>query len=252
MPDTKAIYPDLANKIIAVTGGASGIGAAIVDAFHYQDSQVLFFDIDTVAGNELAGRLGDNVSFIPVDLSNSDALAAAFSKASKTVGVIDVLINNAANDERHEFLDVTPEFWNQRLAVNLDHVFFASQAVAPAMLAKGSGSIINMSSIAWKIGLENAAAYVTAKSAIVGLTHALARELGPGGVRVNCLLPGAVTTQRQLDNWLPVDVQKEVLRKQCLKNLIEPDDIANMVLVLASDVSRAVTNQTLVVDAGWT
>lgn len=250
MTTLTASFHDLADKTIAVTGGADGIGAAIVTAFHNQGSQVFFFDTSIEAGEELAGELGERAHFVPLDLTDTDALVNAFHQIIQTHGNIDVLVNNAANDDRHQTLEVTHDYWRQRLAVNLDHVFFASQAVIPSMIRNRAGVIINMGSVAWRIGLENAAAYVSAKAAIEGLTHSLARELGPKGIRVNCVAPGAVGTQRQLDKWLTPPIKQQMIDNQCLKELIKPDDVAAMVLVLASDISRVVTNQVLTVDAG--
>lgn len=251
MTNTHAIYPDLVGKVVAITGGASGIGAAIVTAFHQQGAQVVFFDIDMPAGVALADRLGKGVHFHVLDLTDIEALTSRFSEAADTFGNFDVLVNNAAHDDRHEIASVSPTYWRERLAVNLDHQFFAAQAVIPGMQQIGTGAIVNMSSIAWRIGLESAPAYVTSKAAIEGLTHALARELGPAGIRVNCLLPGFVRTQRQVDKWLTPELEQRVINSQCLTRFIEPYDIAAMVVMLASDASRAVTNQTLVVDAGW-
>jgi D-xylose 1-dehydrogenase len=246
-----AAFPDLAGKVVAVTGGASGIGAAIVRAFHAQGAVVAFFDIDAASGQALAGMLGEGAMFIPLDLTDIDALSASFADAAERVGAFDVLVNNAAHDERHAVADVTPAFWRDRMAVNLDHQFFAAQAVIGGMAAKGSGVIINFSSIAWRVGLTNALAYVTAKAAIEGLTRGLARELGPKGIRVNCVLPGFVRTQRQVEKWLTPELHATVMANQCLKVFIEPEDIAAIVVMLASDTARMMTNQTIVVDGGW-
>lgn len=252
MTTPNAIYPDLKNKIVAVTGGASGIGAAIVSAFHQQGAKVVFFDIDIKAGNELAQKLRANAHFYELDLTDLDRLAQVFSKVSADVGPIDVLVNNGANDQRHDLLSVTPEYWRQLLAVNLDHQFFAAKAVIPHMIEQQSGIIVNMSSIAWRLGLDNAPAYVASKAAIEGLTHSLARELGPNGIRVNCILPGFVETPKQLEKWITPDIQKQILDNQCLKSFNQPIDIANIVLMLSSSASQAITNQTIIADAGWT
>ncbi|ASJ73422.1 SDR family NAD(P)-dependent oxidoreductase [Granulosicoccus antarcticus] len=252
MTSTHAIYPDLAGKVVAVTGGASGIGAAIVTAFHNQGAHVVFFDKDELAGAALAESLGNRVHFRALDLTDIEALTNRFAETAAMVGDFDVLVNNAARDDRHEIASVTPAYWREQLAVNLDHQFFSTQAVIPGMRKKGAGAIVNMSSIAWRVGLESAPAYVASKAAIEGLTHSLARELGPAGIRVNCLLPGFVRTQRQVDNWLTPEFEQRIKSSQCLTSFIEPEDIAEMVIMLTSDASRAVTNQTLVVDAGWT
>lgn len=251
MTAASAIYPDLKGKAVAVTGGASGIGAAIATAFHAQGAQVLAFDINAAAGQALAAKLGGGMGFAALDLTNPEALAAAFAKAGDALGGFDILINNAAHDDRHAIADVTPAYWRERLAVNLDHQFFAAQAVIPAMRRKKAGTIVNMSSIAWRVGLEMAPAYVTAKAAIEGLTHALARDLGRDGIRVNCVLPGFVRTERQVEKWLTPEMEATVMSSQCLKQFIDPADVADIVVMLASDTARDVTNQTLVVDAGW-
>lgn len=246
-----ATFPDLMGKSIAVTGGASGIGAAIVTEFHRQGAQVTAFDINEAAGNALAAKLGTGARFVALDLTDSETLAAAFAIAGGASGGFDVLVNNAAHDDRHHIADVTPAYWRDRLAVNLDHQFFAAQAVIPAMRLKQAGVIVNMSSIAWRVGLEMAPAYVTAKAAIEGLTHALARDLGRDGIRVNCILPGFVRTERQVEKWLTPELEETVMTSQCLKQFIEPEDVAAVVVMIASNTARAVTNQTLVVDAGW-
>lgn len=251
MTAASAIYPDLKGKAVAVTGGASGIGAAIATAFHAQGAQVVAFDINAAAGQALAAKLGDGMGFAALDLTDPEALAAVFAKAGGALGGFDVLVNNAAHDDRHAIADVTPAYWRERLAVNLDHQFFAAQAVIPAMRRKKAGTIVNMSSIAWRVGLEMAPAYVTAKAAIEGLTHALARDLGRDGIRVNCVLPGFVRTERQVEKWLTPEMEATVMSSQCLKQFIDPADVADIVVMLASDTARAVTNQTLVVDAGW-
>ena len=246
-----ATFPDLREKRVAVTGGAGGIGAAAVRAFHRQGSRVAFFDIDEMSGGALAAELGDGVEFFGLDLTDLDGIPAVFAEAATQVGTFDILINNAAHDERHEMDEVTPHYWRDRMSVNLDHQFFAAQAVIPAMREKGSGVILNFSSIAWRVGLENALAYMSAKAAVEGLTRGLARELGPFGIRVNCLLPGFVRTERQVEKWLTPELGESVIASQCLKRFIEPEDIADMVVALASDTARAVTNQSIVVDAGW-
>ena len=251
MSNPGPIYPDLGEKVIAITGGASGIGAALVAAFREQGCKVVFFDRDQAAGEALAGKLGSSVAFRSLDLVDLEKLRSCFAEAASLFGPFDVLINNAAHDDRHSIEDLTPGYWRERLAINLDHHFFAAQAVIQAMREKQKGAIINMSSIAWRVGLANAPAYVTAKAAIEGLTHSLARELGPSGIRVNCVLPGFVRTRRQVENWLTPEFQETVFANQCLKRFIEPEDIAAMVVMLASDSAGAITNQTFVVDAGW-
>ena len=246
-----ASFPDLKGKCVAVTGGAGGIGAAIVRAFHRQGSKVAFFDIAQEAGEALSMELGEGAYFFPLDLTDLDRIPVVFNNATETMGAFDVLINNAAHDERHEIHEVTPEYWRERMSVNLDHQFFAAQSVIPAMKERGAGVILNFSSIAWRVGLESAPAYIAAKAAIEGLTHGFARELGPHGIRVNCFLPGFVRTARQVEKWLTPELAEEVMESQCLKRYIEPEDVADMVVALSSDTARAFTNQTIVVDAGW-
>jgi NAD(P)-dependent dehydrogenase (short-subunit alcohol dehydrogenase family) len=164
---------------------------------------------------------------------------------------VQVLVNNAANDDRHRMADVTPEYWDNRMNVNLRHQFFAIQAVAPRMIEAGAGSIINMSSISWVIATTGASAYVSAKAAIVGMTRTMARELGPAGIRVNCVLPGAINTERQIRLWMTPEYSAEILARQCLKRHIMPEEVARLVLFLAADDSGAITNQGYVIDAGW-
>lgn len=246
-----ASFPDLKDKSIAITGGAGGIGAATVRGFHRQGSKVAFFDIAQEAGESLSAELGEGASFFPLDLTDLERLPLVFAEAAKTVGDFDVLINNAAHDERHQMNEVTPHYWRQRMSVNLDHQFFAAQAVVPAMRRRGGGVILNFGSIAWRVGIDDAPAYMAAKAAIEGLTHSFARELGPDGIRVNCILPGFVRTARQVEKWLTPELEKQVMESQCLKRYIEPADIADMVVALSSDTARALTNQTIVVDAGW-
>ncbi|MDB6176349.1 SDR family NAD(P)-dependent oxidoreductase [Paracoccus sp. Z330] len=246
----RPVFPDLAGRHVAVTGGASGIGAAIVRAFRDQDAMVTFFDIDKDAGMALEAELASNIRFHRLDLAQTGHIGATFSKAAAD-RPFDVLINNAAHDDRHKTADVTPKYWRDRLSVNLDHHFFCSQAVIPQMKARGSGVIIHLGSIAWRVGLQDAPAYVTAKAAIEGLSHGLARELGPSGIRVNCVLPGFVRTRRQVEKWVTPEFEAQVLERQCLKRFVMPHDVAAAVVMLASDSAAAITNQTLIVDGGW-
>lgn len=248
---TDTTYHDLKDKRVVVTGGASGIGAEVVRAFAAQGARVVFLDIAVAEGRALAASLGEGVSFLPVDLTDPDAITAAFETIGDAHGPVEVLVNGAANDNRHALDDVTPESWRNTLAVNLDHQFFCAQAVLPAMRAAGAGVIVNFGSIAWRVGIPNAVGYLASKAAIEGLTHALAREEGPRGIRVNCLLPGFVKTQRQIDKWLTPAFEAEVMAAQCLPEFIAPAEIAAVVLFLCSDASRCITNQTIVADAGW-
>ena len=249
-----AIYPSLRGRVVFVTGGASGIGAAEVSAFAHQGAQVAFVDIADDAALALCQSLRDaghpEPFFQHCDLTDIAALQAAIAAVARKLGPVTVLVNNAANDQRHAWQDVTPAFWDERMATNLRHQFFAIQAVAPMMKAAGGGSIINFGSISWHSNTGGMPAYTTAKAAVEGLTKGMARDLGPDGIRVNTVIPGWIMTQRQIDLWLTPDAEKDLMRAQCLKEKVYPDDVANMVLWLASDDSRMCTSQLWVVDGG--
>jgi D-xylose 1-dehydrogenase len=249
-----AIYSDLAGKVVLVTGGASGIGEAIVRHFSRQKSTVVFFDIKVEEGNRLAQELsaeGLGAHFLNVDLTDIAALRAGISDARKTYGPINVLVNNAAHDERHATEDMTPEYWDDRVAVNLKHSFFAAQAVLPDMKAAKAGAIINFSSISWMSGQGGMAAYTASKSGMLGLTRSLARDYGPYNIRVNAVAPGWIMTERQIEKWLTPEGEQELMRRQCLKRKLVPDEIAKFVVFLASDEASACTSQHYVVDGGW-
>jgi NAD(P)-dependent dehydrogenase (short-subunit alcohol dehydrogenase family) len=251
---TAAIYPSLRDRVVFVTGGASGIGAAEVSAFARQGARVAFVDIADEAGLALSARLKDEGHIEPFfqhcDLTDIGALRAAIASVGTRLGPISVLVNNAANDQRHAWQDVTPDFWDERMATNLRHQFFAIQAVAPMMKAAGGGSIVNFGSISWHTNHGGMPAYTTAKAAVEGLTKGMARDLGPDGIRVNTVIPGWIMTQRQIDLWLTPEAEADLMRAQCLKEKVYPDDVANMVLWLASDDSRMCTSQLWVVDGG--
>ena len=246
-----AIYPSLAGRHVLITGGASGIGEAFVAAFASQKAKVTFLDIALDAGRNLQSRLSADTAFIECDLADIDALESSVAKARMLNGNIDVLINNAANDDRHNIEEVSPEYWDNRIAVNLRHQFFAARAVAADMRESGRGSIINLGSISWHVGLGGMSVYVTSKAAITGMTRALARELGGDRIRVNCIVPGAVRTERQVEHWLTPDAEKEIMDGQCLKKSIFPQHVASMGLFLASDDSLMCTGREYFVDAGW-
>jgi len=250
-----ASYPSLEARVAFVTGGGSGIGASIVEHLCAQRARVAFVDIDGAASPALvetiAARGHPAPLFISCDLRDIAALRAAVAEARGQLGPIRVLVNNAANDERHALEAVTPEYWDDRFAVNLRHQFFAAQAVAPDMTAAGGGSIINLGSTSWMIGQGGMPAYLTAKSAVAGLTRALARDLGPMGIRVNCIVPGWIMTERQIQRWLTPEGEQELMRRQCLKRQLLPEDIARVVLFFAADDSGACTSQSYVVDGGW-
>ena len=252
---TGAIYPSLRDRPVFITGGAAGIGAALVEHFCAQGSKVAFVDIDRAAAAATVERIaakGDSQPlFIACDLTDIEALQAAIKSASDRLGPFRVLVNNAANDERHAIDEVTPEYWDQRLAVNLKHQFFAAQAVWPMMAKAGGGSVINMGSVTWLVGQGGMPCYSAAKAAVVGLTRSLARDLGPHNIRVNSILPGWIMTERQVELWLNPNSEAELMRRQCLKRKLYPDDIARVTLFFAADDSAACTNQNYIVDGGW-
>ncbi len=250
-----AKYPSLEGKVVLVTGGATGIGESIVSHFARQGARVAFFDIQ----DEPAGRLVENLRaeecpaphFVHCDLTDTAALQRAVGEVIATVGPVDVLVNNAANDRRHAIEEVTSEFWDQCMQQNLKHYFFCIQAVLPSMRKAGRGSIINLSSIAWVIPTTGLPAYNTAKAGIVGLTRTLAHEFGKDGIRVNAVLPGAINTEKQKKLVLTPEYKAEVMGRQALKQDIQPEDVARLVLFLAADDSSAITNQSYVVDGGF-
>ena len=248
-----AIFPSLKDRTVLVTGGGSGIGEAIVRAFVAQGARVGFIDIDVNGSKQLLASLPAQASahFEHADLRDIAALKRAIAGIREALGPITILVNNAARDDRHAIEDVTPEYWDERIAVNLKHQFFSAQAVAPDMIQAGGGAIINMGSVSWVIGQGNMPCYTTAKSAVQGLTRALARDLGPNNVRVNSILPGWIMTQRQQDRWLTEEGEAELMQRQCLKRKLMPDEIARVVLFFAADDSSACTNQSYIVDGGW-
>ncbi|GEO14726.1 SDR family NAD(P)-dependent oxidoreductase [Microvirga aerophila] len=248
---TQTVYGSLKDKTVLITGGASGIGESIAQAFHAQGSKVAILDYNQEAGQDLAKRLGERVHFEHSDVRDVPALQAAIRRASEALGPITILVNNAARDDRHTIDQVTPEYWRERFATNLDHQFFATQAVLPDMEKAGGGSIINMGSTSYLVSNDSFAAYKTAKSAVVGLTRALARELGDRNIRVNCVVPGWIMTQRQIDLWLTPEGEAELMNRQCVKRRLVPQDIANFTLFLGSDDSSAMSAQTYLVDGGW-
>lgn len=252
--DTRALYPSLRGKRVLVTGGGSGIGEGLVEAFVRQGSQVLFFDIAEEASQALVERLAPGAEIAPlyrhVDLTDLAALKTAVGEALETFGTFDVLVNNAANDDRHGFDDVTPAYWDDRMAVNLRHQFFTAQAVVPAMRAAGGGAILNFGSISWHLALADLVLYQTAKAAIEGMTRAMARDLGRANIRVNTIVPGNVKTLRQ-GRWYTPEGEAEIVAAQCLDGRILPADVAALVLFLASDDARMCTGHDYFIDAGW-
>ena len=250
-----ATYPSLRDRRVLVTGGASGIGRGIVEHFAAQGSRVGFVDLDDAAASEVVQSC-PGASYAPshahADLRDIPALRAAIAGLADTLGgAFTVLVNNAARDDRHPIDDVTPEYWDERMAANLRHQFFCAQAVKPGMVAAGGGSIVNMSSHSFLLATGGMPAYTAAKSAIIGLTRGLARDLGPQHIRVNTVLPGWIMTQRQLDLWMTPEGEERRRRGQCIPDPLHADDVARMVLWLAADDSRLVTAREFVVDGGW-
>jgi D-xylose 1-dehydrogenase len=254
MTQAFAVYPSLRDRVVLVTGGASGIGAEEVTQFARQGARVAFLDVADTAATHLIEALRQEglpaPLYLPCDLKDVAALRSGIAEVNRRLGAITVLVNNAANDQRHDYQEVTVEYWDERMATNLRHQFFAIQAVAPLMRAAGGGSIINFGSISWHTSQGNMPAYTTAKAAVEGLTKGMARDLGPHGIRVNCVIPGWIMTQRQIDLWLTPEAEADLLRAQCLKTKLVPADVARMVLWLASDDSRMCTSQLWVVDGG--
>jgi len=250
----QVIYPSLAGKRIVITGGATGIGAAMVTAFAQQGAQVFFLDLADTEGLALAASLADSPqvpNFLHCDLTDLAALAAVLESIIERIGAVDILINNAANDDRHAISDVSPGYWDERMAVNLRHQFFCAQAVAPGMQRMGGGVILNLGSISWHLALPNLTLYMTAKAAIEGLTRGLARELGGHGIRVNTIIPGAVRTARQMRLWHSPEDEVKILAAQCLPQRVEAEDIAALALFLASDSAAKCSARDYFVDAGW-
>lgn len=247
-----ARYPSLEGQTVLITGGASGIGAALVEAFHDQGALVAFLDVDRAAASALVARLGTRAPlYLECDLTDIAALRGAIAQVTDRCGAIRVLVNNAARDDRHDFASVTPEKWDRLIAVNLRHQFFAAQAVAPGMAQAGGGAIVNMGSISWVIAQGGMPVYLSAKAAISGLTRGLARDLGVHNIRVNTVLPGWTMTERQVALWLTPEAEAELMRRQCLKRKLMPDDVARLVLFLSADDSAMCTNQSYIVDGGW-
>jgi NAD(P)-dependent dehydrogenase (short-subunit alcohol dehydrogenase family) len=248
-----ASYPSLAERVVFVSGGGSGIGADIVAHFARQGAHVAFCDLADQPARALVARLAPAaVSYHACDVRDIDALRAVLGAVAKSWGAVTVLVNSAARDDRHVLESVTPQYWDDCLAVNLRHHFFAAQEVAPGMAHAGGGSIINLGSVSWMRGTSGMVAYTAAKAAICGLTRTLARELGPDNIRVNSIVPGAVDTPRQRALWLTPQLEREFLDQQCLKFRLVGDDIARGVLFLASDEARGMTGHDLIIDAGLT
>ncbi len=244
------IYADLKGKLFLLTGGANGIGEATVRALHAQGVQVAFCDVDVKAGKRLEQDLGEGASFAKVDLRNETAIRRWVRSSGKRFGRIDGLVNNAASDPRISIESMTAKSWDNLFALNLRAYFLTIQAALPFM-QQGEESIINLASIVFHQGPARMSSYVTTKAGIIGLTRSLARELGPRKIRVNTVSPGWVMTERQLREYVTADARKTILRSQCIPELLQPEDLAEVILFLASDSSRAITGQELLADRGW-
>ncbi|MFG6440194.1 SDR family NAD(P)-dependent oxidoreductase [Roseateles sp. LKC17W] len=250
-----ARFPSLQDRAVLITGGATGIGETLVEAFAAQGARVAFIDLAAIEGEALAARLAGSSRYAPqfmaADLSQVDALRAAIAALRERTGPFSVLLNNAANDKRHAVEDTTPEFWDASTAVNLKHQFFAAQAVLPDMKALGGGSIVNFGSISWMLKQGGMPAYTASKAAAQGLTRCLARDFGPHNIRVNTLVPGWVMTEKQLKLWVTEETKQEIAKGQCINAPLMPQHIASMALFLAADDSAMCTAQDFVVDGGW-
>ena len=246
---SSAIYPSLQGKRVVITGGGSGIGAGIVAGFARQGAEVIFLDIVDADSNALVEQLSGS-PIAPVykrcDLADIDGLKAVLAQ----IGDVDILVNNAGNDDRHTLAEITPAYWDNRMGVNLRHMLFAAQAVAPGMAKRGGGAIINFGSISWHLGLPDLVLYETAKAGIEGMTRALARELGPDDIRVTCVVPGNVKTKRQ-EKWYTPEGEAEIVKAQCLKGRLVPENVASLVMFLASDDAALCTGHEYWIDAGW-
>jgi NAD(P)-dependent dehydrogenase (short-subunit alcohol dehydrogenase family) len=260
MSDTKqqafvyATYPDLRDKRVVITGGGSGIGAELTAAFAGQGARVIFLDIAEQASRELEESLRGASTpprFIKCDLTDLDELKAVFARIEEETGGVDILLNNAANDDRHEIEDVTPAYWESRINVNLRHKFFCTQAVLPGMKQRGYGVVLNFGSISWHIPHTQLHLYMTSKAGIEGMTRALAREAGKYGVRANTVIPGAVRTPRQQALWHNPEEEARILAGQCIPERVEMQDVAALSLFLASDNARHCSGREYFVDAGW-
>ena len=252
----KVTYSDLKNKKVFITGGGSGIGASIVEHFCEQKSEVFFVDINIKDSHKLINKLKKKKfrlpKFIECDLLDVEKLQNVIKNIIVSRGPINVLVNNAANDQRHKTEEVDEKYWENRIGVNLKHCFFAAQAVVEGMKKLKNGSIVNLGSVSWMLGEGDKVIYETAKSAVVGLTRSFAQEFGTFNIRCNSVVPGSIATERQIKHWLTPKYKKLILEKQALKRQLKPEDVARLVLFLASDQSSGCTKQDFIVDAGIT
>ena len=249
-----ASYPSLKGRGVFVSGGGSGIGASIVEHFAQQGAKVGFVDLDEAASRALAEGIGEDGHpkpiFRPCDVRDTKAYQAVINEIAAAIGPITTLVNNAARDDRHAIDEVTEAYWDERMAVNLRHQYFAIQSVVPGMRKTGGGSIVNLSSMSFVSMANRLSVYQAAKAAVIGMTRGLARDLGPDGIRVNSVMPGWIMTERQIKLWLSPEGEADLMERQCLKEKLYPPDIARMILWLAADDSRLVTAQNFVVDGG--
>jgi NAD(P)-dependent dehydrogenase (short-subunit alcohol dehydrogenase family) len=249
-----ASYPSLKDRAVFISGGGSGIGASIVEHFAEQGARVGFCDIDDAASQALVAKLSSAGHAVPTyrrcDVRDVAAYQGTIAELAGQLGAFTVLINNAARDDRHDLEDVTPAFWDERIAVNLRHQYFAIQSVVPGMVKAGGGSVVNFSSVSYHAMTPRLSVYQAAKAAVIGMTRGLARDFGPDRIRLNSITPGWIMTQRQIDLWLTPEAEADLMRAQCLKEKVYPPDIARMALWLAADDSRMVTAQNFVVDGG--
>ncbi len=254
MHSSFAIYPDLADKRVVITGGGSGIGAAFVEAFVAQGARVHFLDIAEADGLVLQEKLKDAKhppQFVRCDLTDLDGVVSVFNTIHKDVGATDILVNNAANDVRHNMGGITSAKWDASIAVNLKHLYFCSQAVIPGMRATGGGAILNLGSISWHLALPNLTLYMTAKAGIEAMTRGMARDFGADNIRVNCIIPGAIKTPKQTLMWHTPGQEEKIFNGQCLKVRVEPEDVAAMALFLASKSAAKCTGREYYIDAGY-
>jgi NAD(P)-dependent dehydrogenase (short-subunit alcohol dehydrogenase family) len=254
-PDKLARYPSLVGKTVLITGGGSGIGGAMSVLFASQDCSVVVLDIDDALSRVLVDGLCDDgrrAAYFHCDVTDIDALQRTISAVESAHGAVDVLVNNAARDDRQDLLTASVEYWDRAIAVNVRHHVFAAQAVVPGMQRNGGGSIINMGSVSWMRGRPGMVGYSTSKAAIHGLTRTLARELGEMNIRVNSLVPGATLTERQRELWLTPEQDRQFIDLQALKFRLEASDVARVALFIASDEARGCTGANFVVDAGLT
>ncbi|MCY0093954.1 SDR family NAD(P)-dependent oxidoreductase [Hoeflea ulvae] len=254
MIEQTTIFPDLKGASVLITGGGSGIGAALTEGFARQGARVAFIDIAVAASQALvdglAGQVDHTPLFLEADLSDLGQLRNACAKADEAHGAVTVLVSNAALDDRHDLLEMSDDYWDANQAINLRPAAFAAQAVAPGMIEAGHGAIVNFTSTSYMLNIGNMPSYTAAKAGIVGLTKGLAGRLGPHGIRVNAIAPGWVMTERQKQLWVTEDGLKAMIDRQCLKEAIQPEDMVGPCLFLASSAARMITAQVLIADGG--